>query len=501
MEAALLASVLFSTLAFGAVHPWAYQTLWAICGLLLLGGMAHAGLVWRLRRQLGRNCITLHPSRQWAQVEPRPTAAHGDQWMLDLRQPILRTTPLLLPGSIFLIWTALQVIPLPIGGMQMGFPLDGWSSVWRVLSFSPRDSLRGMAFVCSGLILHQSAALALAETAALRRFQQACCSFGLALVALALLQIATQTQRIYGFFQPLEAGAPIFGPFVNRNHFAGYMLIMIPLCCDLVQRAYRRYHSRVGHSPNLRRRLTALGTREGSALLYAVTPAIATMAGLLLTTSRGAFLAFVAGLLLTGWIAFIERRRRKTLAWMLVTLSALSIIAVFGYDRLADRFEHLFEESARRTLIWNETIAHLPGHLITGWGLNTFTPVVSRRPPWTLPEGATPWPAPLEAAARERERVAIRSLVGQAGLSWYSEAHNDYLQLLLETGLPGLLLGLWAAVRILRAHLRRPWFFTALCAVLLHCLVDFDLQIPALAALFAILASVGARRSAAHPKT
>jgi hypothetical protein len=64
------------------------------------------------------------------------------------------------------------------------------------------------------------------------------------------------------------------------------------------------------------------------------------------------------------------------------------------------------------------------------------------------------------------------------------------VQLLVETGVPGLLVGLWAALAALAAARRDPWLFAALAGVLMHAFVDFDLQIPAIPALFVVLAAL-----------
>jgi hypothetical protein len=54
------------------------------------------------------------------------------------------------------------------------------------------------------------------------------------------------------------------------------------------------------------------------------------------------------------------------------------------------------------------------------------------------------------------------------------------VQTLVETGGPGLLIALWAAVAALGAVRREPRLLAAVAAVLMHAFVDFDLQIPAI---------------------
>jgi O-antigen ligase len=86
-----------------------------------------------------------------------------------------------------------------------------------------------------------------------------------------------------------------------------------------------------------------------------------------------------------------------------------------------------------------------------------------------------------------------------------NEAHNDYAQLLVETGLLGFALMLWFLICLYRNGLptSRRWEFkwdgaVSLAAllgctgILLHSFVDFNLQIPANAALFYVLCGLAA---------
>lgn len=379
-----------SVAAIGSVHPWSHVPLWIATALALVLLLARGAAVAVLRQVLGPRRFAFHASDRWLVVEPRGDyAATG--WGLDLGAPAFPRGPLLAPGLAFLAWGLLELVPWPPSG--------------RPLTLSPAATLRGLAFAAAVLALHQVAAAVFAERRARARFRRVVAALG---VVLALVQVASGSTRVYVLFAPLEGGQP-FGPFVNRNHFAGYMLMVVPVSLAVLYRAWRRYEARVGTNPNRRRRMVALQTAEGTALLYAAIPPFFSIGALVASTSRGAILALAFALALAG---LGRRRARGVPAWAM----ALAF-AVFGL----------------------------------------------------------------------------------AGMGWYREAHDDYVQVLVETGIPGLLIALWAAIAVLAAARSDPWLLAALAGVLLHELVDFDLQIPALAVLFATLCALGGRDVAREP--
>jgi O-antigen ligase len=300
----------------------------------------------------------------------------------------------------------------------------------------------------------------------------------------ALGQAAVGARRIYGFFRPWESDW-FYGPFVNQNHFAGYMLLVVPMALGLLGEAWRAYARHVGEPPNSRRRLLVLSTPAGSGLLIATLPPLAGIAALVASTSRGGILAFLGGLVLA---AAGQRSRRGTPAWVAALVFAALVLSWFGLERLEMRFARVNSDAPGRTAIWRESIASMRGRRwVTGYGFNAFPEAVSRVRAWRLPQGATPWPEPVRAVLESGARVGYRAPSDLPDVGWYREAHNDYLQLLVETGLPGLAIGLWAAVAALAAARRDPWLFAALAGVLMHEIVDYDLQVPAVAALFVVL--------------
>jgi O-antigen ligase len=133
----------------------------------------------------------------------------------------------------------------------------------------------------------------------------------------------------------------------------------------------------------------------------------------------------------------------------------------------------------------------------------------------------------VDAATRLRAYALIKSAIGQnfwlgLGLGtfengfrlyrdssfalWFQHAHNDYLELMLETGVPAALAYLGAIFLAFAVCLKGIWLrkrneifpvIASSAAVLVgvHGLMDFSLQIPAIAATFAALLGMGAAQS------
>jgi O-antigen ligase len=460
-EAVLLLIVIGSALAFGSVHPFAYRPLWSACafaGALVLarGALAHA-----LRAYLGRRAFAFAASGRSLFSEPDRDAG----WSFDLARPLLPRGALLVPGLAFLAWSALGLVPWPGHGP------------WSV---APGATVRGLAFVAALLAVHTAAASSLEDAGARRRMRRSLAWFALVLALAALAQLSTGTRAIYGLFAPNEGGSPA-GPFVNRNHLAGYLLLLTPIALGHLARALWAWRARAGARGG-KRRVLALHTPEGVALVYACLPALAATAALLATTSRGAILAFVVSLAVA--LSLPRRGGRAALAAMVVAFLAMGL-TWFGLERLGDRFSAIPDNAPGRTRVWSDALARMDGRWVTGAGLNAFETHLSRVAAWRLPEHATPWPDEIRPAYDGGTRVGFRF----QGSDWYREAHNDYLQVLVETGVPGLLIALWAAAAALHRVAPSRWVFAALLAMLLHALVEFDFQIPALPVLFAVLAA------------
>jgi hypothetical protein len=356
------------------------------------------------------------------------------------------------------------------------------------LSVDPAASVRGLAFLAAALSLHVTAGLLFQEERRRRRFLRLWVMGGALIAVEALLQLGSRTARVYGLIEPAELQwLKPFGPFVNHNHFAGFMLLVLPFALGRFARRARKLRS-----SSLPQWAARLREPAGTAALMGGLVALVCLVALVASLSRGALLAFAGAMAVTAMRAGRKQGLQLGAVGLGVTLAALHL---FGLERVEERFERSAAAAPSRTVVWADALARMPGYWLAGTGLNSFERAMSRVAPWSLPAGATPWPPPVAEALAAKEKIGFRAPALLPRLSWYREAHSDYVQVLVEAGAVGLLIALWAVVRILGSVRFDPWGHVAVLSLVLHEVVDFDLQIPALAAGFVVVAALSAAES------
>jgi O-antigen ligase len=283
--------------------------------------------------------------------------------------------------------------------------------------------------------------------------------YGAVVASFAVLQGLAPNGRIY-WIRGLEQGGSIYGPYVNRNHYAGLLEMLLPF--PLVLAATRL--------TNGNRKIVVAGIA-------------ALMAGsIFLSGSRGGMAAFVAQMVVLA--VFMLRKREGSWKQPLMLGAFLAMVIVFlvwiGGNELTQRLISVHSEAREelsggvRLTIDRDCFHMLAKRPFLGWGLGTF--------PIVYPE--------------------FRSFYTTF---FVNQAHNDYLQLLVETGLAGFSIAAWFLVLVFRraAGKLKNWTETASGAltvaallgcvgILVHSFLDFNLQIPANAALFYVLCAVAA---------
>ena len=481
-----------SVLAFGSVYIWAHRPLFYATGVLVLIALARIATIVYLRRRLGRSRFAFHSSGRWLVLDVEEP--YGIRtWSFDLDRPLVPIPPLVLPGVLFVAWVVIQMIPLPAGladtlsGAEV-LPGAEPTTDWRTVTISLRQTTIGLTFLCWAIVLHLVAGIALARHDDQRVYRRFVAALGFLLGGVGLIQMATGTRRVYWFWKPLQGdGEAIFGPFINRDHFGFYMLMVTAISFGVLAEAYRRYRHRVGARANLRRQMVALSSPPGAKLLYSSVPALTAAASLVATTSRGALLSFLAALAVAATVLI---RRRGAAAAAAAVLVTVAVISWFGLARIHQRMNAAANDAFGRTVVWEDTLQRMGGRWVAGSGLNTFDRAMSGATAWTLPEGASPWSGPYETSFVGLPYAGYRFIEHGPGMFWYGQAHNDYVQILAETGAVGLLLMVWAFGRALASVRSDPWLLAALLGPALHAFLDFGFQLPAVVALFVSLAAI-----------
>src|SRR5216684_6848302 len=275
--------------------------------------------------------------------------------------------------------------------------------------------------------------------------------FGFLVSLFAILQHLTFNGKLYWFREMHYGGIP-FGPYANRNHFAGFAELVLPVA--LVPLVLGRVR---------RERWPVVG-------LFAVVP----IAALFLSASRGGIVSFGVELAVLALAVVLHRTKGKQLlAGAAVLLSALLLVSWLGVGQILQRFSSLqsLETTAgKRASMRRDTWRIFLHHPVTGTGQGTLQIVY---PPY--------------------ESLYDGKIV--------NHAHNDYLEALAETGLLGGLCCAWFVVVLLRVSFKRlrqvgNSFAGALqlsglvaaSGFLVHSLVDFNLHIPSNDFLFFLMA-------------
>ena len=301
--------------------------------------------------------------------------------------------------------------------------------------------------------------------------------------AIAVAQSVSWNERLMWIREIPGNSAPL-GPFVNPNHFAGYVelgvLVVVGLLLAIVSEADGTL-SLAGFREAVMDRGWALPR-----LLVLGFLLVLGIYGLVLSGSRGAAVALFAGGLVL--IPLFHARRWLPVATVGLVALGLGVGVASWMGRENHTLQSAFFADAAndaslsmRSDIWGRTWRIVVDHPLTGTGMGTF---------------------PSAYASYDREGEWLGT----------AQTHDDFLQFASETGLVGTVLLGWLIVAyawtVLKPGMQsgspRPkWTTAALAAgcfaMLTHSIIEFNLQVPAVACLFAVL--VGALAGACAPAT
>jgi O-antigen ligase len=466
--ASIVAAIAWGALAFGAVYPWAYTPLAVACTVIGLAGL-WVGYTRRppiSRLALGLAAIGVAVSLQLVPL-PRAVLAR-----------VSPGTDAFLRQYDFRYMHPAGPLDQATGGMaQPALP-------WQPISIDPPHTALGLGLF-SALALFLLGTTRLVSAAGARSVAMAVLALGLLLTVLAVVQLALNPHAaeftlIYGFWRPRFVSTP-FGPFVNPNHYAGWMLMAVPLGLGLAYGTFER--ARLEAPSGARSPVAWAISEEGGMLALSVFTCLAMGVSLMMTKSRSGIACFAVAMLLSGGMMFVRQHRASAKAAVAVTVALLflSTIAWAGVDTLFEKFASAdggLPAATSRLRAWKDTVRIIRDDPMTGTGLDTYgTAMVVYQ---TSPRHAH-----------------------------FQEAHNDYLQLAAEGGLlvglpivftlamfvAGIRRRFHEAPKVGITYWLRVGAVIGLVSIGLQSLVEFSLQMPGNAALFAVLAAVALHQS------
>ena len=267
------------------------------------------------------------------------------------------------------------------------------------------------------------------------------------------------------WYRPLTGGGDPFGPYVNRNDFAGLMELLAPIGLSLMLfRGVRR------------EQMPFVG-------ILTVAPIVA----LILTESRGGITSFIFEMGVLSLIVYVKRSKKsQVIPFATVVLVALLAVGWLGANRVFDRFaiHHANDLTSNRRVTMLKGTWHIfLNYSFLGCGLGTLVAVYPRY-----------------------ETYYDGKIV--------DHAHDDYVEALAETGIAGgicgiaffLLLFREARVRLIpeQSALSQSIHVagvTACSGIMVHSFVDFNLHIPANGLVFLIMAAIAAAPVVERRKT
>ena len=369
-------------------------------------------------------------------------------WALDaLSTSVVRFSrnPIQLPLITAAVYGMIQVIPFGT------FSSNGVDSIPRTISLDT-FATEVTALHYFALFIFLASSLVLIDSASrLRKAVMVLMIFGFVYAFFAILQSVLSPDKIYGIYE--RVGAKSFGSFVNRHNFAAFMEMMICVPLGL---------------------LFTGGIIKDKRLLY-VTAVTLMGVALLLSGSRGGFVALIAEVIVLVILAAGTRNRsRLGLRIALVLLLIGSIVggAFFvggetSLTRIAETAKTT-DVTTGRSQIWEQTLRVIGANMPLGAGLGAFG-------------------------------VAYTPHDSNSGLERVEQAHNDYLQVLADAGIVGLLIGGFFLLVLFRQaaglskignSYRRGvaiGAFAGIFAVLVHSIFDFVLHTTAISLAFLMM--------------
>jgi hypothetical protein len=322
-----LFAIIFSPLAFGAVEPWSLfimevSTFIALCSMLI---------------------------------------AH-----LREKEALLYEVPGVVPLMLLLAYICFQLVPLPpeiIKVLSPGSYILYRDTVWVAepgqwvsLAINRKAALSEFFRFASYAGIYILTVQLLAQGKALKRTVTVIIAFGAVVAFFAIIQHLLPNKRIY-WIRELTRGGIYFGPYVNRNHYAGLMEMIFPLTMSLFL-----YYRPRGKHVSFRKRLVGIFIHpQANISMLLGFSAVLTATSVFLSLSRGGIAGLSMSCLFLGFLLWKRSgQNRRGLFFAATVVVILYAVGWFGWKPVFERFQNIRnaqgEISDYRPDIWKDSL-------------------------------------------------------------------------------------------------------------------------------------------------
>lgn len=414
IEKSIIFIAILSAILFGSVESWAV----ALIGIFISGAFVLS--VVRMKR---------------------PVSFSEEKWMF-----IFLTS--------FSLYSFFQIIPLPISLLSLLHPgikavvavSPAADMVYHSISVYPFATERELARLVLYIMVFLIAAFGLDDSYRLRRILKALAIFGFALSLFGIIQKSTWNGKIYWFRELSYGGAP-FGPFVNKNHFAGFVAMILPLSLGM----------------------SLMSKDAEKRVLYAFFSLVMAIA-VFITLSRAGILSLLIGGVVFSSVVFVNAASRRKLIPVLIFLFIMTAaLLLSGIPPVVDRFAKPEAAGDWRLIAWPWVLSAFADYPVFGSGFGTFQHVFKIYQPDGL-------------------------------YAYWSHALNDYLELLLEMGIAGFAIATAFVVIVIKRVVKSRWhdkdiylkagLLSSISTMLVHGFFNFNFRIPSNAILFFLVMGI-----------
>jgi O-antigen ligase len=398
--------------------------------------------------------------------------------------------------AVFFVIAGIQLVPLPMtllkalspqtAGLYESLARDGilaaGGSVGRTLSLSPVLSFYELLkYLCYGIFAYLIY-VHVRSRKETRVFVLVMLAVGVFQSLYGLEEYFGGTYRIFGWKNIYYSGNA-FGTFVNRNHFSGFLEMILALSIGYLLARANFFSMERGLS--LREKIIWFGQEQLQKTIIAGIVPVILGVGIIFSRSRSGIFIFLASLLIM--IVFISlsggrreageisrsRRPRRIISAVFALVAGIAIW--IGLAPVLERFSPDLIESEGRPILYKYTLDVIQKYPVFGVGSGCYL---------------------YGYNMAEREYTPTLK----------THAHNDYLEVLAESGVAGggaLIAAGLAALALMGARWtkRRDYFvkgvmlgcIAGISGMLIHSITDFGLRMPANAAFFVALYALGLR--------